>query len=140
MPRTRAPAGRIIWLPTYTGWVTSAINGSPLFATAVLRPVSNRRCTWVPCRSSWDCARAGITAAEKSDATAQKNTLTDKLMRFIRILHPAEPAEDSAVHGLSLVSRGVALALYARQRSAGARRTGCGGNVRKHHTMAGHGN
>jgi len=34
--------------------------------------------------------------------------------QFHRILHPAGPAEDSAVHGFRLVSRGVALALHAR--------------------------
>ena len=73
-PFTRAPAGKIIWLPRYTGWATSATNGSPFFATAVVKLVSKRRCTWVPCRSSWDCARAGITAAASNKTTAPKDT------------------------------------------------------------------
>ena len=78
----------------------------------------------------------GLRASRNCGNGGQHNNCTEGYNdAFHRILHPAGPAEDSAVRGFRLVSRGVALALHARRGSAGARRTGCGGTVRVYHTL-----
>ena len=105
----------MIWLPTVIGSVTSATNGSPLLATAVLKPVSSRRCTSVPCRSSRDCARAGI--AEAAKIKPQRKAIHLQMQRCVSwdppfffpagskwSPHPVAQAAGAAVGGLRLVT------------------------------------
>src|SRR5580704_3381923 len=95
------------WLPMKTGSATMAVNGSPSWATLVVRPLTKVRRTWVPGWTvDWACTAGVSHNSRNNSAPADTNFFMDssgeplREIRFFPQRAALDVAEPSRVVGV----------------------------------------